>query len=325
MILRVSKSGRRAEGTMGCHKKRGIAVGLLMCRLTLLNALQMPSAGVVEERPMIWKDFTASRYHELKCLPEVEVSDEDPDIQWIKPEKSEFTTKSWRNKNTLSSDAVRRADAGTSRALRRFSNGTRISQTFSVCVTLSTSAETKPGGGTISDETYAPEGHSIALECKASVGTPRCVNPFKYTLTWSKELLEQGSLELLTSSEGMNITEPQITEDGILYGRLIVKKVSSAHYGTFLCNITNEIGSLVQEVNVTDRVPLKLLWERQLWVVCAVIICITLVVSLLQVVESQPFDDRRRNTLRRADSAWAFILDAGVEGSSPETRETIPL
>lgn len=257
------------------HKKRGIAV--LMYRLTLLNALQMPSAGVVEERPIIWKDFTASRYHELTCLPEAEVSGDDPDIEWIKPEKSEFTTKSWKNKNTLSSDAVRKADAGNFTCHATFSNGTRISQTFSVCVTLSTSTETKPGGGTISGETYAPEGHSITLECKASIGTPRCVNHFNYTLTWSKELLEHGSLELLTSSEDMNITKPQIIENGILYGRLIIKKVRSSHYGTFLCNITNEIGSLVQKVNVTDRVPLKLLRERQLWVVCAVIICITLI------------------------------------------------
>ncbi|XP_064094554.1 X-linked interleukin-1 receptor accessory protein-like 2 [Macrobrachium nipponense] len=257
------------------HKKRGIAV--LICHLTLLNALQMPSASVVEERPMIQEGFTSSRYGELKCLPEFKVSDEKPDIKWIKPEKSTLRTKSMKNKNIIFTSTVSRKDVGNYTCIATYSNGTRISQTFSVCVTLSTPTTKKPERGTISDETYVPEGHSITLECQAFIGTPRCVYPFKYTLTWSKMLLEHGRLEELTSSDDMDITEPQIIENGFLNGKLNIKKVRSSHYGTYFCNITNENGYLVQEVNITDKVPLKLLQERELWLVCAVIICITLI------------------------------------------------
>ncbi|XP_068205957.1 interleukin-1 receptor accessory protein-like 1-B isoform X2 [Palaemon carinicauda] len=135
----------------------------------------------------------------------------------------------------------------------------------------------KPGCGTISEETYAPLGHSITLVCKACIGTPRCANPFKYTLTWSKESRESGTFEQLTSSEEIHITEENVTENSHLSGKLIIKKVQSSHYGTYLCNITNEIGSLIQRVNVTDKVPLRILKEHQLWIACALIICITFI------------------------------------------------
>lgn len=208
-------------------------------------------------------DVMATTSHEMNCSAETLLGfkDDNCNITWTfngdpmpRPYgSSTFKQFSYFGPETLRSSSTNSKDAGNYTCTVISSNGTVVTKTINLCITTNEETEEPPTMLSITEDSRAMLGDVVTFTCQAYVGTPRCLHPYQYPVSWSK-MLKSGNMKPLESSDDVIITK-SMNESGMMRSTLKIKRVRSEHFGIYKCVIQNKIGYREQNVTLTKGIP----------------------------------------------------------------------
>ncbi|XP_063609170.1 uncharacterized protein LOC134783283, partial [Penaeus indicus] len=219
----------------------------------------------VTSRPYVEEEIISARHHELLCCPEALLGPlhDGFKITWAFKGKElhlnesrdycSFKTHPVCGLETLQTDSSLPTDEGNYTCTITTSDGIVATRTFSLCVTVSEIRREAPVESYVSPPQLALPRQEARFSCQALVGLGGCGRFLKHNITWYK-VGEDGSKTLADRLPSIETTK-MMQKRGMVKHELSISRVESVHYGSYMCVVSNQYGSLVLNSTLLNGVP----------------------------------------------------------------------
>nr|XP_027227744.1 interleukin-1 receptor accessory protein-like 1-B isoform X2 [Penaeus vannamei] len=219
----------------------------------------------VTSRPYEEKEILSARHHELLCCPEALLGSlrDGYKITWAFKGKELHLNESRDyctfkkhpicGSETLQTDSALPTDEGNYTCTITTSDGAVATRTISLCVAVSETRREAPVESYVSPPQLALPKQEARFSCQALVGLGGCGRFLEHNISWYK-VGEDGSktpADLLPSTETAKVMQKR----GIVKHELNISRVESVHYGSYICIVTNQYGTLVLNSTLSNGVP----------------------------------------------------------------------